>query len=96
MILFRLLNSSPPPTQVSIGLDNGFSPIRRQAIIRTICLDIVNSNIRNKLQWNLKRISNIFSQENAIEIIVCEMAAILSRGRWVNATCVAPLTPTLT
>ena len=26
----------------------------------------------------------IFIQENAFENIVCEMAAILSRGRWVN------------
>ena len=28
--------------------------------------------------------TNIFIHENAFENIVCEMAAILSRGRWVN------------
>ena len=26
----------------------------------------------------------IFIQENAFEIVVCQVAAILSRGRWVN------------
>ena len=31
---------------------------------------------RNKLQWNF--------HQNASENIVCEMPAILSRGRWVN------------
>ena len=33
--------------------------------------------LRNKLQWNLNRHTKLF-------IHVCEMAAILSRGRWVN------------
>ena len=33
----------------------------------------------SKLQWNLKRISHIFIQENVFEIVVCEMAATLSR-----------------
>ena len=34
---------------------------------------------------NLNRNSYIFVQENAIENVVCEMAAILSRGRWVKS-----------
>ena len=34
--------------------------------------------LRNKLQWNYNRNSNIFIQESASEIAVCEMAAILS------------------
>ena len=50
----------------SIGSDNGLSPGRRQAIIRT------NAGIFN-------RNSNIFIQENAFESVVCEKAAILSR-----------------
>ena len=29
--------------------------------------------------------SNIFIQEDAFENVFCEMAAILSRGRWVHA-----------
>ena len=44
------------------------------------CSNIVNLNLRNKLQWNLKQNSYIFIQENASENIVCRMAAILSRG----------------
>ena len=37
---------------------------------------IVNWTLRNKLQWNLTRNSNIFIQENAFESVVCEMASI--------------------
>ena len=47
--------------------------------------NIVNSNLWNKLQWNLKRNSCIFIQENAFESVVCETAAILSRPQCVNA-----------
>ena len=36
----------------------------------------------NKLQWKFNRNSNI--HENAIESVVCEMAAILSRPQCVN------------
>ena len=85
----------PPPPQchiyalvnrVSSGSDNGFAPIRRQAIIGTNAgiWNIVNWTLRNKVQWNLNRNSCIFIQENVYENIVCEMAAILSRGRWVK------------
>ena len=68
----------------SIGSDNGLSPGRRQAIIRTKCWNIVNKTLRNKLQWIFSRNSNIFIQENAFESVVCERAAILSRPQWVN------------
>ena len=48
-----------------------------QAIIWTnAAWNIVNLNLRNKLQWNLKRNSGIFIQENAFENVVCEMASI--------------------
>ena len=39
------------------------------------CWNIINC----KLQWNFYRNSNIFIQENALENVVWEMAAILSR-----------------
>ena len=39
---------------------------------------------RNTPQRNFNRNSYISIQENAFENIVCETAAILSRGRWVN------------
>ena len=43
------------------------------------CLIVVNWTLRNKLQLNLNRSSNISIQENAFERVVCETAAILSR-----------------
>ena len=48
-----------------IGSDNGLSPGRRQAIIRTSAGILL---IRNKHQWNFNRNSNIFIQENAFEV----------------------------
>ena len=48
------------------------------------CLVIVNWTLRNKLQWIFNQNLINFIHENASENIVCEMAAILSRGRWVN------------
>ena len=38
----------------------------------------------NKLQWNFNLNSDIFFQENALESVVCEMAAILSRPQCVK------------
>ena len=49
------------------------------------CWNIVNSNLRNKFQWNPKWNSGIFIQENAFENVVCEMASIYSRPEWVNS-----------
>ena len=47
------------------------------------CWNIVNSNLRNKLQWKLKRKPYIFIQENAFENVVWKMA-VLSRPQWVK------------
>ena len=47
--------------------------------------NIVNWTLGNKLQWNLNRNSNIFIHDNALEHVVCEMAAILSRRQCVNS-----------
>ena len=46
---------------------------------------IVNSKLRNKLQWNLKWKLYIFIQENVFPNVVCETAAILSRPQCVDA-----------
>ena len=59
-----------------IGPDNGLSPGRRQSIISKQCWNIVDLNLRNKLQWNLKRNAYIFIQENAFKNVVCEMPVI--------------------
>ena len=48
------------------------------------CSIIVNWILKNKLKWNFSQITELFFHENASDNIACEMAAILSRGRWVN------------
>ena len=45
---------------------------------------IVNWTIRNKLQWDFNQNSKLFILKNASENIVCDIAAMLSMGRWVN------------
>ena len=45
---------------------------------------IVHWTLRNKLQGNFNQNTKIPIHEYASEHIVCEMAAILSSGRWVN------------
>ena len=46
---------------------------------------IINWDHRNKLQWNSNQSTNLFVCENAFANAVCEMAAILSRGKsWVT------------
>ena len=50
------------------------------------CWIIVNWTLRNKLQWNFNRNSNIFIQENAFEHVVCQMASIFSRPQWVKTS----------
>ena len=42
-------------------------------------------NPLNKIQWIFNRNTNLFIHENASQNIVCQKAAILSRGRWVNS-----------
>ena len=48
------------------------------------CWVIVNWTLRNKLQWIFNQNTKPFIHENASEYIVCEIAAILFRERWVN------------
>ena len=51
------------------------------------CWNIVNSTLRNKLQWNINRNWCIFIQENAFENVVWKMAAILSQPQCVKTLC---------
>ena len=48
------------------------------------CWYIVNWTVWNKLQWNINGNSYIFVEENPVESVVCEMAAILSLPQCVN------------
>ena len=45
---------------------------------------IVNGTKRNKIQWNLNWNSDIFAHENAVEFIIYEMAATISRPQYVK------------
>ena len=51
-----------------IGSDNGMSPGRRQAIIRTNAGILLIRTLRTNFQWNLQRNSYIFIQENALKM----------------------------
>ena len=48
------------------------------------CWVLVDWTLRNKLQWNFNQNTKLFVHKNASENIVCGMAAILFRGRWVR------------
>ena len=71
---------------IYIALDNGSSPIRRPGIIWT---NAVTSSIRPKGKYFsefLFKIQKVSFQGNAPEIVVCEMAVILSRPQCVNSS----------
>ena len=74
---------------VSIDSDNGLSPSRRQAIIKT---NTGLLSIKNRLQWNWNQNKKLFIHENASENVVCVMATIFSRGKWVKNTSRQPKT----
>ena len=45
---------------------------------------LVDRTLRNKLQWIFNQNTKLLFYANASENTVCEMVAILSRGRWVK------------
>ena len=67
-----------------IGSDNGLSPGRRQAIIRTNARILLKRPLRTNL-----RNSIIFIHDNAFESVVCEKAAILSRPQYLKHTIIS-------
>ena len=70
--------------RVSIGSDIGLSPIRPQAIILTSAGLLSIGPLGTNFSENQN--TKVFIHRNASENIVCETAAILSRGRWVNVS----------
>ena len=56
-----------------VGTKSLFEPMMEYSI----------SKLKNKIQWNLNRNLNIFIHKNAFEIVVCEIAAILSQPQCV-------------
>ena len=91
-LLFKTYPALPPlcliyasVNRVSIDSDNGLSPIRRQAIIWTntgLSSIAPSGTIFSEILAKNK----LLIHELASEIIVREMAAIFSRGRWINAS----------
>ena len=69
-----------------IGSDNGLSPGRRQAIIRTNAGILLIKPLGTNFSEILIEYSNISIQRNAFESVVCEKAAILSRPQYVKAS----------
>ena len=71
-----------------IGLDNGLSPGRRQAIIQTNAGILLIGPLGTNLSEILSEIHTlyIFVQENSFETVVWKMAAILSWPQCVNVS----------
>ena len=57
------------------------------------CWVTVNWTLRNKLQWNFNQTTKLFIHKNASENIVCEKAAILSRGDELISLCMFASSP---
>ena len=79
--LCRIYASS---NRVSIGSDNGLYPILRQAIIWSAVILSIGPLGTSFSEISIK-IKKLFIPENVSENIVCEKAAILSRGDEFNA-----------
>ena len=85
------INSSPPVSHIcELGCELGHNWFRYWLVACSApsqylnqCWLIVNWIPVNKLQWNTNQNTKVFIRETAFENVVCEMAAILARGRWV-------------
>ena len=90
LVIIVLVDSSPPSaTYMHQWLWSALVEITACCLFSTKPLSkpiwvIVNWTLRNKLQWNFNQNTKLFIHEKASENIVYEMAAILSRERWVN------------
>ena len=64
--------------RISLGSDNGLSPIRRHYLNQ--CWVIVNWTLRNKIQWNFNQKTKLFIRETASENIVCQNGGHFVQG----------------
>ena len=82
-----VFNPSPPTSAYMLQwIWSALVQIMARRLFRAMALskpiwDIITWTLR---QWNLNLNTKLFIRENAPENIVCKMAAILSRGRWVK------------
>ena len=56
----------------------------RLSVARPKSKPMLRWSLRHRLKWHFDQNTTFSIHENLSEYIVCEMAAILSRGRWVN------------
>ena len=72
--------------RVNIGSDNGMSPVQRQAIIRTnaglLSVGLLGTNFHD-LRIGIQSFS---FKKMHLKVSSAKIAAILSRGRWVNSS----------
>ena len=84
---FHFTFNSSPPRAAYMCQWLGSALVQKMACrLLNQCWVIINRTLRNKLR-NFSKKSNFFVQENAFENFVCEMTAILSKGRWVKNIC---------
>ena len=76
----------------SIGSDNGLSPGRRQAIIKTNAGILLIRPLGTNFSEFLVEILIFSLKKIAFESVVCEKAAILSRPQWVKWTHIYDIT----
>ena len=67
-----------------IGSDNGLSPVQHQAIIWSNDAILSIRPLWTHFKRNFAENSKVFIQENALENVACEMAAILSWPQFKN------------
>ena len=81
------INSSPPSAAYMHHLiGSALVQIMACRLFRAIHLNqvTVNWTLKNKHQWNLNQNTKLVIEEKASKNIVCEIVAILSRGKWVK------------
>ena len=84
--------NSSPPTATYMRQWNGSALVQIMAghlfsvpsYYLNQCWVIVNWSLGNNLQWNFNQNTKLFIHKNAFENIVCEIAVILSIGKWVK------------
>ena len=78
------INASVQHTVTNIGSDNNLSPVQHQAIIWTNAAIVSIEPQGTYSNENLFKIQQVPIHGNALENVVCEMVAILSRLQYVN------------
>ena len=82
---------SSPPSAAYMRRWTGSALVQKMAC-RIFCAEPLAEpmlTLRNKLHWHFHRNTKFFIHENASENIVCEMAASLSRWKWVKSSTIS-------